>query len=77
MTGTVVSGKRAPGERGLPERCTQPPPRLEAACMSVAMSLSFPNPLSPKRLLPAWEEPFQLWLFSLYFTLTVPVQIRR
>lgn len=43
--------------------------------MFVAMSLSFPNPLSPKILLPAWEEPFHLWLFSLYFILIVPVQI--
>lgn len=24
VTGTVVSGKRATGERGLPERCAQP-----------------------------------------------------
>lgn len=43
--------------------------------MFMAMNLSFPNPLSSKRLLPAWEEPFQICLFSLYFIVTVPVQI--
>lgn len=55
--------------RGSPERRAQP------ALTACSWPSGLPNPLSPKRLLPAWEEPFQLWLFSFCFILTVPVQI--